>query len=168
MLVCHWHEHRRRNLSMRSKHTPARAIVFPIVFNSESYCRNKHHSVDIELHSQRAAGYSMSIASPKRRTCTALYCLTICTKNKFPPGEGRHHHDQRRLWKVEVRDHCVDGTEGISGIYEYVSPSIARMIMPFGSATVSSVRTVVVPTATIRPPTLLALLIASAASVDTW
>ena len=67
-------------------------------------------------------------------------------------GEGGDEHDQRRARQVEVGEHDVDGAEGVAGADEDRGAALPCAHDAVASAAASSVRTTVVPTATMGLP----------------
>ena len=72
---------------------------------------------------------------------------------RLEPGEGRDQHEQRRARQVEIGHQHIDGPEAIAGRDEDVGLARERRrAMPSAPAALSSSRSDVVPTATMRPP----------------
>ncbi len=89
-------------------------------------------------------------------------------EDAFAPGKGADQHNQGRARQVEVGDHGIHRAEGIPGQDKQIGwPGERRDQLTYRArrlAADSSVRTLVVPTATIRPPCRRVALICSAAS----
>ena len=54
-------------------------------------------------------------------------CLFVRALEERVPAKGAHENNERRFWKVEVRQHSVDGLELIRGANEKVRLSGKRL-----------------------------------------
>ena len=82
------------------------------------------------------------------------------------PSEGADQHQQGGAGQVEVGEQEIYRLEREARTNEQIGLAVRRLMSPCAAMTDSRVRTTVVPTATIRPPSDLVPWIADAASSE--
>src|SRR5512133_1381145 len=60
----------------------------------------------------------------RAETILLFHCCLICIKQKIVTGECRNHHQQRRIWKMEITDHHIGYLKFIRRENEFVGPAI--------------------------------------------